>query len=270
LDSKVAQQDKMPTDVNKDLICKFIKSNRFTKLEHFITQLRKIDRKKTTQSFMQIKSELLIKSATKGALAAYQIVEQLYKFKTWLFISRELNCDELIDEVLRKYLDHQVHTERRFKQLPLEKFLSTYSYSLKINSKIAQLKLESEFLNNLAKEYKGSDSLSIVFQMLRRITDFNADYINPVKQFLKTNLPMLVEDINNQDMTKSIPGLIELSKSKLKEEALEILILSESVLKQKIMDKTNQVTSIRSVVEGLRNVDESIENEVSNRLIASL
>ena len=270
IDNKLKKFDSSQVEISTENIEAFILCHKFTKLEHYITSLKKSNKKQTTLAFKNVTPDVLFKASIKGPLAAYQIAEQLYKFRSWLFLNTTDNCDTLISIVLEKYLSYQVSNNSRFKQLPFEKFLSTFSYSLKINSEIAKKHLEKNFLNRMTKQHIGSNSLSIIFQMLRRITEFDNRYIDPVKSYLNDNMENFVKDITEQDLTKSIPGIIELSKSKLNEEALNLLKMGKNQLKLKIKNKSNQVTSIESIVRGLLVVDKAIDNRVSNELIASL
>lgn len=270
INDKLSEFKSTYSDISTKKIEEFIRNNKFTKLEHYLTSIRRINKNQATTSFQKVDPTILFNAAIKGPLAAYQIAEQLFKFRTWLFLNRENNCDSLIETVFNKYLDYQVHQNSRFKQLPFEKFLSTFSYGLKINSDSTKKHLEGILLYKLSKLHTGSNSLSIIFQMLRRITDLEESYIEPVKKYLNNNLNNFVTDINDQDLTKSIPGIIELSKSQMNYEALELLELSKEVLLRKIKLKSNQVTSIESIVRGLTVVDHSIENKISNEIIASL
>ena len=257
-------------EISTKQIEEFIRNNKFTKLEHDLTSIRKVNKHQVTSTFQKVDPAILFNATIKGPLAAYQITEQLYKFQTWLFINREDNCDSLIETVFDKYLAYQVNQNSRFKQLPFEKFLSTFSYGLKIKAGITKKYLEGSLLSKLSKSHTGSNSLSTIFQMLRRITDFEESYIDSVKTYLRSNLKNFVKDIDAQDLTKSIPGIIELSKSHMNHEALELLELSKEVLLRKIKLKSNQVTSIESIVRGLAVVDGSIGNKISNELIASM
>lgn len=270
INNRLAEFKSTYTDISTKQIEEFIRNNKFTKLEHYLTSFRKVNKHQVTSSFQKVDPTILFNATIKGPLAAYQITEQLYKFRTWLFLNREDNCDSLIETVFNKYIDYQVNQNSRFKQLPFEKFLSTFSYGLKINKGITKKYLEGTLLSKLSQSHTGSNSLSIIFQMLRRITDLEEGYIDSVKSYLNSNLKNFVKDINDQDLTKSIPGIIELSKSHMNYEALKLLELSKEVLLRKIKLKSNQVTSIESIVRGLAVVDGSIGNKVSNELIASL
>ncbi|MCF6307128.1 MAG: hypothetical protein L3J09_04140 [Flavobacteriaceae bacterium] len=206
-------KEKVKNEISAELLNKILISSKFTIMESLFLVLTRVDKVKTIKALNMADINILCNSMCHKELNISQSTEVLNKTKNKTFVNDNLNSNLFCGKLLDKYLTMQRTDQYQYNRLNFGGFIKAFSFSLKIDKKIALKHFEQDFLKKLKLPNNKNLSISSLFQFLRRIEEMTqSKYNNEISAFLKLNRTKFINNIKNENLEKTTSGLMELSK----------------------------------------------------------
>lgn len=234
---------------------KYINTNKITYAEDILRVLSTIDKKKTIELFSKVDNGLLVNKLLFHELNFSQSLELLHKIRNKVFENNAVNCNFKISQIFDEYLSLYLKTGSRFQKISISDFFKGYYQGYCINSSILEKHLKTTFFDKLNSDIHSGFEIGSLFQYTRRISEItNHEYDNELKNFLNINMLNFQQSIKNEEITKTLSGLIELSHAEFSDFSDELLFKSRNIIISKVNQRSNEKIYMTKLLPDIKKI----------------
>lgn len=227
--------------LSTDEIEKYFKTNKITYAEDLFRVLSTIDKKKTIDKFKKLNNSVLIRAFLNPELNFCQAIENINKLKNKVYKDGELNANSKISEIFNDYLLTYTKDHRRYKRVSVSDFFKGYYFGLCVDQFTIEKYCKNDFEAKLKSQNHKNFEIASLFQFVRRLSEIeNKNNDKSLLEFLELNTNNFIETIKNEQITKTLSGLCELTLTDFDDFADELLFKSRNWVIKKVKQRKHQ------------------------------
>jgi len=233
----------------------YINNNKITYAEDILRVLSTLNKKKTIEIFSKVDNSILVKKLLFHELNFSQSLELLQKIRNKVFLDEIVNCNLKISQILDEYLESYLKTGNRFRNITVSDFFKGYYQAYCINPVVIEKHLKTTFLEKLNSDNHKGFEIGPLFQYTRRISDItNHMYDKELKNFLNINMLNFQQSIKNEEITKTLSGMIELSHAEFSDFSDELLFKSKTIIISKVIQRKKEIIYMTKLLPDIKKI----------------